>query len=106
MGPMMGGGRDLGENPATPTPESIDNGRALFQTHCSACHGPEGRGDGPAAAGLNPRPADLKQSARMLRDGVVAGVIADGRGAMPAFKATLTPSQIWDLTNVVKSLAR
>jgi mono/diheme cytochrome c family protein len=40
----------------------------------------------------------------MLRDGVVAGVIADGRGAMPAFKATLTPSQIWDLTNFVKSL--
>ncbi len=105
-GPMMGGGRNLGENPVEPTGNSIDNGKALFQTHCAVCHGPQGRGDGPAAAGLNPRPADLMQSARMLRDGVVAGVITDGRGAMPSFKAALNPSQIWDLTNFVKSLGR
>lgn len=106
MGPMMGGGRNLGENPVEPTANSIDNGKVLFQTHCAVCHGPEGRGDGPAATGLNPRPTDLTQSARMLRDGVVAGVITDGRGSMPSFKATLTQSQIWDLTNFVKSLGR
>ncbi len=105
-GPMMGGGRNLGENPVESTADSIANGRELFQTHCAVCHGPQGRGDGPAAAGLNPRPADLMQSARMLGDGVVAGVITDGRGAMPSFKATLNPSQIWDLTNFVKSLGR
>ena len=106
MGPMMGGGRNLGENPVEPTAKSIDNGKALFQTHCAVCHGPRGRGDGPAATGLNPRPADLAQSARMLHDGFVAGVITDGRGAMPSFKAILTQSQIWDLTNFVKSLKR
>ncbi len=104
MGPMMGGGRNLGENPVEPTANSVGNGRALFQTHCVVCHGPQGRGDGAAAAGLNPRPADLVQSARMLSDGVVAGVITDGRGAMPSFKAALTQPQIWDLTNFVKSL--
>ncbi len=106
MGPMMGGGRNLGENPVEATANSIGNGKALFQTHCAVCHGPHGRGDGPAATGLNPRPSDLMQSARMLRDGVVAGVITDGRGAMPSFKAALTQPQIWDLTNFVKSLGR
>ncbi len=103
-GPMMGGGRDLGKNPVEPTANSLDNGKALFQNHCMVCHGPQGRGDGPAAAGLNPRPTDLARSARMLRDGVVAGVITDGRGTMPSFKAILTQPQIWDLTNFVKSL--
>ncbi len=28
----------------------------LFQTRCAACHGQFGRGDGPGAAGLNPKP--------------------------------------------------
>ncbi len=106
MGPMMGGGRSLGENPVAPTVESIASGKGLYQVHCQVCHGPRARGDGPAAAGLNPRPPDLVRSAKLLSDGVLAGVIAEGRGAMPSFKATLTQSKIWDLTNFVKSLGR
>jgi mono/diheme cytochrome c family protein len=35
------------------------DGKALFATYCAACHGETGRGDGPAAAGLPARPADL-----------------------------------------------
>lgn len=34
-------------------------GRALYADYCAACHGPAGKGDGPAAAGLTPRPPDL-----------------------------------------------
>jgi len=34
-------------------------GRALFDQYCVSCHGADGRGDGPAAAGLAKRPADL-----------------------------------------------
>jgi mono/diheme cytochrome c family protein len=30
-----------------------------FATFCAACHGASGRGDGPAAAGLDRTPADL-----------------------------------------------
>ena len=82
MGPMMCGGRNLGENPVEPTANSIDNGKALFQTHCVVCHGPRGRGDSPAATGLNPRPADLMRSARRLRDGVVLGHRPDVVGAV------------------------
>jgi len=38
---------------------SIVRGAALFPAHCAACHGAEGRGDGPAAKGLPVPPANL-----------------------------------------------
>jgi mono/diheme cytochrome c family protein len=34
---------------------------ALFLQHCGACHGPDGRGDGPAARHLFPRPRNLRE---------------------------------------------
>ncbi|MCB2129491.1 MAG: cytochrome c [Rhodobacteraceae bacterium] len=40
-------------------PERQGSGRALFETYCVSCHGPQGKGDGPAAGGLGKRPADL-----------------------------------------------
>jgi mono/diheme cytochrome c family protein len=34
-------------------------GPDLFRAHCAACHGPEGKGNGPTAAALKTKPADL-----------------------------------------------
>jgi mono/diheme cytochrome c family protein len=45
-------------------PEPDLSGRALFQDNCVVCHGAGGRGDGPAAAGLDRQPADLTRIAR------------------------------------------
>ena len=39
--------------------EPASNARQLWDANCAACHGAQGRGDGPAAAWLRPRPADL-----------------------------------------------
>jgi mono/diheme cytochrome c family protein len=33
--------------------------QAAFMDNCAVCHGMDGTGNGPAAAGLDPRPADL-----------------------------------------------
>lgn len=30
--------------------------REIFNSRCSACHGTDGKGDGPGAAALNPKP--------------------------------------------------
>jgi len=30
----------------------------IFQARCATCHGPNGKGNGPASAGLNPKPRD------------------------------------------------
>jgi len=35
------------------------SGRIAFERHCAACHGVDGRGDGPVAATLHTPPADL-----------------------------------------------
>src|SRR3990172_2134667 len=40
-------------------------GRRLFMTHCYTCHGVTGRGDGPAAARLEPKPRNLTDDAYM-----------------------------------------
>jgi hypothetical protein len=44
-------------------------GKNLYQEHCLQCHGPDGRGDGVAAADLATPPADLTGIAAR-RDGV------------------------------------
>ncbi len=45
-------------------------GAALFATDCAACHGAQGRGDGPAAKGLDPVPANFHDTARMAERSV------------------------------------
>ncbi|QJD17701.1 c-type cytochrome [Paracoccus sanguinis] len=50
--------------PTGPAAAQAAQGAADYARYCVACHGPTGRGDGPAAAGLSPRPTDLTQLAR------------------------------------------
>ena len=81
------------------TPEPEPPGRAVYVQNCAACHGPRGRGDGPAAKVLETPPADLTRIAAR-RNGVwpmleVMSII-DGynkgtnpRPGMPAFEGFL-----------------
>src|SRR5688572_1661884 len=41
------------------TPEAVSSGKALFAINCASCHGTGGKGDGPAASALNPKPRDF-----------------------------------------------
>ena len=45
------------EAPAAPAAPVAFDAKATFGTVCGTCHGLEGKGDGVAAAGLNPKPA-------------------------------------------------
>jgi mono/diheme cytochrome c family protein len=40
------------------------SGKAMFSSYCAACHGPAGKGDGPAASELKVAPTDLTQLAK------------------------------------------
>lgn len=46
---------------AVATTAAVDTGAGakVFKNFCESCHGPEGKGDGPAAAALNPKPANF-----------------------------------------------
>ena len=35
------------------------SGAEMFKSYCAACHGPDGKGNGPAASALTKAPADL-----------------------------------------------
>jgi len=43
---------------------SANSGKQMFEAYCAACHGKEGKGDGPVAAALKLPPADLTVLAR------------------------------------------
>ena len=48
----------------------LEKGKALYAQHCAACHGVEGRGDGPAAKGLEPAPSNFHDLERMAQRSV------------------------------------
>ncbi|MBI2930016.1 MAG: c-type cytochrome [Planctomycetes bacterium] len=45
----------------------VQDGATLYRTQCATCHGPEGHGDGPAAAYLFPKPRDLTKAKYKIR---------------------------------------
>ncbi|HNN91445.1 MAG TPA: cytochrome c [Pseudomonadota bacterium] len=81
-------------------------GAALFAANCAVCHGPLGRGDGLAAAALNPPPRDLTSPAvQSDSDGGLFWKITSGRGAMPAWP-WLTERERWSLVWALRALPR
>jgi putative copper export protein/mono/diheme cytochrome c family protein/peroxiredoxin len=87
---------------------SVANGLQLYSEHCAVCHGTEGYGDGPAAAGLRPRPADLtaKHTADHTAGDIFWWLTYGMKGtAMPGFQDRLSEEERWDLINVVRSLS-
>jgi high-affinity iron transporter len=56
-------GLDLPLDEIPADPPSLARGRSIYQSTCSVCHGITGRGDGPQAAALSPRPANLADAA-------------------------------------------
>ncbi len=88
---------------------------AQFIRHCAACHGSEGRGDGPAGEHLLPPPRNFIDSPFRYsspwaeREHVLADLqrtITEGvpRSAMPGFGGVLTESQIVGLAEYVHAI--
>jgi len=79
---------------------TVAAGAHTFAERCVACHGPYGYGDGPMAAGLAVKPADLsRQHVGFHTDGTFFWWIGHGKGerAMPAFADSLDEQQRWEL---------
>jgi putative copper resistance protein D len=87
---------------------SVAHGLRLYGEHCAVCHGTEGYGDGPAAAGLRPRPSDLtaKHTADHTAGDLFWWLTHGKQGtAMPGFQDRLSEEERWDLINVVRILS-
>jgi len=93
-------------NPIAPTQASIERGSAIYAERCAVCHGVAGRGDGPLAAGLTPRPADFRvHLAAGHSDAQLFDWISNGYpdSAMPAFKDTLSADDRWNALNFIRA---
>ena len=89
---------------------SIVEGAALYLDHCARCHGVQGRGDGPDAAGLPTPPADLtaahlwEHSDGELYWWLLHGIAApDGTPAMPGTEGVLSDDQRWALIDAIRA---
>lgn len=73
---------------------------------CTACHGESGKGDGPGAAALNPKPADwTSPRVQQETDGCLFWKISTGRGAMPPW-AALSETERWQLIHYIRTLKK
>lgn len=70
----------------------LDRGQRIYREHCMECHGETGKGDGPKAPFLSPRPGNLVSAATSAKtDTELLRTIAHGkpRTAMPAWQDRL-----------------
>jgi len=84
-----------------------DLGSRVYSQRCVLCHGPQGKGDGPGAAGLNPKPRNHTDGSYMngRTDEQLLEVIRNGKGVMPAWGKVLSDEEIHAVLKHVRSLA-
>jgi cytochrome c oxidase cbb3-type subunit 3 len=89
-----------------------EQGKKLYEQFCVSCHGQSGKGDGPAAAALNPKPRDHtnKEYMSKMSDEDLLNVIKNGGASagksplMPPWGASLKDDQIKDVITYVRTL--
>ncbi len=93
------------------TPVSLGNGKQIFESNCSVCHGMAGHGDGPMAKEFDPAPAvlsnpqltgDTNTTAYDNFEVINVGIAGT---AMMAWAGVLSESQIWDVTYYLRSFS-
>jgi mono/diheme cytochrome c family protein len=91
-----------------------EQGKKLYGQFCVTCHGESGKGDGAAAAALNPKPRDHtdKEYMSKMSDDDMLKVIKNGGASvgksplMPPWGASLKDDQIQDIIAYVRTLSK
>lgn len=83
-------------------------GKTIFEKNCVTCHGPEGKGDGPAAIALSPKPKSFADPVVAAKtDKELFDTITKGRPGTPmtSYEKILSEQQRWDVLAYIRSLA-
>ncbi|MDC8447703.1 MAG: cytochrome c [Nitrospira sp.] len=90
-------------------PPDRARGKAVYERHCQSCHGPGGRGDGPAAASLKAPPTNfqrfqsfLKSDEELLRT-IEHGVVFS---PMHSWRGRLTDGEMQDVVAYIRLLSQ
>ena len=87
--------------------DGLQRGQSLYREHCMDCHGTAGKGDGPKAPFLSPRPGNLVSAATSAKtDKELLRTIAQGkpRTAMPGWKEALPEEDQQAVLQYIRSL--
>jgi mono/diheme cytochrome c family protein len=86
--------------------KGVGNAKKAVEVNCSPCHGPSGKGDGPAAAALPTKPADwTSERVQKQTDGEIFWKMSNGRGAMPPWKS-LPEKERWEIVNLIRTFKK
>jgi cytochrome c oxidase cbb3-type subunit 3 len=104
----------LASKPAAADDAALAKAQENYQTYCRKCHGDTGKGDGPGAAMLNPKPRDFADCANMQKhsDAEMFKVISEGGDAvgmsadMQPWGGTLSDDEIHGLIKFVRSFCK
>ena len=97
------------KNPVASTPESISDGKRVYQRYCASCHG--ANAEGGAGNDLIPAAPDLtdKEWKHGSTDGEIFAVIKNGVPPdlnMIPFGDQLKDQEIWNVVNYLRSIAK
>jgi len=93
-------GREL-HDPYHPTAQTLDEGKALYQTYCLVCHGEQGHGDGPISGKIPPPPSYVSDRVLNFPPGRIFHVVTLGTGKMPSYAAQLSADERWKIVTYV-----
>lgn len=93
------------KNPTPSDKKTVEQGEKVAKINCVSCHGTKGKGDGPAAVALNPKPADwTSKRVQDMSDGEIFWKMTTGRGPMPAWRH-LPENDRWAVVRYIRTLA-
>lgn len=99
--------------PIAGTQEQFQHGQQLYGLYCQQCHGPAGKGDGPASAVspggyINPVPFNLEAAGiEFSKYGQYVWTVGEGMETtnMPPWKEVLTTGEIYDVIFFIQAFS-
>jgi len=96
------------KNPQEATPQSVANGKQIYSSQCTMCHGAKGDGKGDLATRFGYAMPDFSDPAvqKTTTDGELYWVVTNGHGKMSGEGQRLNEKTRWDLVNYLRTLAQ